>query len=61
MVRLRNVVMAVALGAGVMGCSFSHYSALSLRRVRRLSHAGVWSGILDDARDLHRSADAKFA
>jgi len=26
MVRLRNAVMAMALGAGVMGCSFAHYS-----------------------------------
>ena len=26
MARLRNAVMAVALGAGVMGCSFAHWS-----------------------------------
>jgi len=26
MVRLRNTVMAVVLGTGVMGCTFSHYS-----------------------------------
>ena len=26
MVKLRNAVMAVALGTGVMGCSFAHWS-----------------------------------
>ncbi len=26
MMKLRNAVMAVALGTGVMGCSFAHWS-----------------------------------
>ena len=61
MVRLRNAVMAVALGTGVMGCGFSHRSTSpttpsGTAMNATISHAGVWTGIFDDARNLHRPA-----
>ena len=65
MVRLRNAVMAVALGTGVMGCGFSqsniaHYSIWHCDECDDFPDASVWTGLLDDARDLHRLRGPRF-